>query len=230
LKLRAPVAALAAALCLLSTVLPAQQSAAPPYTVVSRDARRPLATRAVGGQEMFALDDLARLFNVTVREDAAAGGLIITSGAQTIVLSQQQPLASIAGRMISLPAAPARDGRTWYVPVDFVGRALASIVPGGLELRKPSRLIVTSGVRLPRIAARTDSPGAGVTRVVIDVAPPTPHWTPPTSGSRRPTRCSPCARATRPPSWPSISGRASPRSGPRISRRRRRDRRASSST
>lgn len=124
---------------------------------------------------MFALDDLARLFNVAVREDAAAGGLIISSGAQTIVLSQQQPLASIAGRMISLPAAPARDGRAWYVPVDFVGRALASIVPGGLELRKPSRLIVTSGVRLPRIAARTDSPGAGVTRVVIDVAPPTPH-------------------------------------------------------
>ena len=36
---------------------------------------------------MFALDDLARLFNLTVREDAAAGGLIVTAGAQTIVLS-----------------------------------------------------------------------------------------------------------------------------------------------
>jgi N-acetylmuramoyl-L-alanine amidase len=175
LKARALVAAAIAALCSLPIVLPAQQSAAPPYTVVSRDARRPLATRAIGGQEMFALDDLARLFNITVREDAAAGGLIISAGAQTVVLSQQQPLASIGGRMISLPAAPARDGRTWYVPVDFVGRALSSIVPGGLELRKPSRLIVTSGVRLPRIAARTDSPGAGITRVVIDVAPPTPH-------------------------------------------------------
>ena len=61
---------------------------------------------------MFALDDLARLFNLTVREDAAAGGLTITAGAQTIVLSTQQPLASVAGRMISLPAAPARDGRS----------------------------------------------------------------------------------------------------------------------
>jgi N-acetylmuramoyl-L-alanine amidase len=174
LKARALVAAAIAALCFIPIVLPAQQPALP-YTVVSRDARRPLATRVMGGQEMFALDDLARLFNLAVREDAAAGGLSISAGAQTIVLSTQQPLASVAGRMISLPAAPARDGRAWYVPVDFVGRALGSIVPAGLELRKPSRLIVTGGVRLPRIAARTDSPGAGITRVVIDVAPPTPH-------------------------------------------------------
>ena len=112
---------------------------------------------------------------MTVREDAAAGGLTITAGAQTMVLSTQQPLASVAGRMISLPAAPARDGRTWYVPVDFVSRALSSILSGGVELRKPSRLIITSGVRLPRIAARSDVAGAGTTRVTIDVAPPTAH-------------------------------------------------------
>ena len=43
--------------------------------------------RTINGQEMFALDDLARLFNLTVREDAAAGGLTITGGTQTIVLS-----------------------------------------------------------------------------------------------------------------------------------------------
>ena len=77
--------------------------------------------------------------------------------------------------MISLPAAPVRDGRTWFVPVDFVSRALASILPAGLELRKPSRLLVAGGVRLPRIAARADIVGAGTTRVTIDVAPPTPH-------------------------------------------------------
>jgi N-acetylmuramoyl-L-alanine amidase len=176
LKARALVAASVAALCSLPIVLPAQPpSAVLPYTVVTRDARRPLATRVIGGQEMFALDDLARLFTLTVREDAAAGGLTITAGAQTLVLSTQQPLASVAGRMISLPAAPARDGRIWYVPVDFVSRALALIVPAGLELRKPSRLLLAGGVRLPRIAARTDTLGAGTTRVTIDVAPPTPH-------------------------------------------------------
>jgi N-acetylmuramoyl-L-alanine amidase len=176
LKARALAAASIAALYFLPIALPAQQpSAALPYTVVTRDARRPLATRVLGGQEMFALDDLARLFNLTVREDAAAGGLTIAAGAQTMVLSTQQPLASVAGRMISLPAAPARDGRTWYVPVDFVSRALSSILSGGVELRKPSRLIITFGVRLPRIAARSDVAGGGTTRVTIDVAPPTAH-------------------------------------------------------
>src|SRR5258708_12667597 len=96
-----------AALCCLSTALPAQQpSTALPYTVVTRDARRPLATRVISGQEMFALDDLVRLFNLSVREDTTAAGLIITAGTQTMVLSTQQPLPSVAARMISLPAPP----------------------------------------------------------------------------------------------------------------------------
>jgi N-acetylmuramoyl-L-alanine amidase len=184
LKVRARAAASIAVLCLLSVALPAQQpTAALPYTVVTRESRRPLATRTIGGQEMFALDDLARLFSLTVREDAAAGGLMVTAAAQTIVISTQQPLASVSGRMISLPAAPVRDGRIWYVPVDFVSRALASILPPGVELRKPSRLLLAGGVRLPRIAARSDAIGAGTTRITIDVAPPTPHTV-----SQEPTR------------------------------------------
>ena len=91
--------ALLLGLSLLPARLPADQTAAPalPYTVLSRDARRPLAARAIGGQEMFALDDLARLFNLTVREEAAAGGLTVAVNGQTIVLSPQQPLASRRG-------------------------------------------------------------------------------------------------------------------------------------
>src|SRR6516162_6213170 len=89
-----------------------------------------------------ARDDLARLFNLKLKEDTLAGGLTVTAGTQTIVLSLQQPLASVAGRMISLPAAPVRDGRVWYVPVDFVSRALAPISPIKIDLRKPSRLVI----------------------------------------------------------------------------------------
>jgi N-acetylmuramoyl-L-alanine amidase len=174
LKVRPLLAASVAALLCLSIALPAQQPAAAPYTVVTRDARRPLATRIMGGQEMFALDDLARLFNLVVREDAAAGGITITSGSQSVVLSQQQPLASVAGRMISLPAAAVRDGRSWYVPVDFVSRALAPVHSAKLELRKPSRLVLVGDVRMPRVAARVEPLGA-VTRVTLEVAPPTPH-------------------------------------------------------
>jgi N-acetylmuramoyl-L-alanine amidase len=173
LNLRAIVAAFAAALCVLSVTLPAQQSALP-YTVVSRDGRKPLAARTINGQDMFLLDDLARLFNLTLKEDALAGGLTVTAGTQTIVLSPQQPLASVAGRLISLPAAPVRDNRAWYVPVDFVSRALAPVSPVKIDLRKPSRLILLGDIRMPRVAARVEPLGA-LTRVTIDVAPPTPH-------------------------------------------------------
>ena len=159
---------------LFSISLPAQQQSGAPYTVVTRQGRQPLAVRTMNGQDMFALDDLARLFNLAVREDALAGGLTVSAGTRTIVLSPQQPLASVAGRMISLPAAPVRDGRLWYVPVDFVSRALAPIASTRIDLRKPSRLIIVGDIRMPRIAARVDLLGA-ITRVTLDVAPATPH-------------------------------------------------------
>jgi len=167
------VAAVGAVLCLLAAALLAQPSALP-YTVVTREGRRPLAARTFNGQEMFALEDLARLFNLTVREDTAAGGLTIGAGGQTILLSTQQPLASIQGRMTSLPAAPARDGRNWFVPVDFVSRVLAPVSPTKIDLRKPSRLVLVGDIRMPRVAARVESLGAQ-SRVTLDVAPPTPH-------------------------------------------------------
>jgi N-acetylmuramoyl-L-alanine amidase len=174
LKFSRLLAVLLAATCVFAIGTPAQQPSALPYTVVSKDARRPLPVRVVGGQEMFALDDLARLFGVTVREDTAAGAITVTSGAQTIVLSPQQPLASIAGRMISLPAAPVKDGRAWFVPVDFVSRALAPVATTRIELRKPSHLVLLGDIRMPRVAARVEPLGS-VTRVSIDVAPSTPH-------------------------------------------------------
>ncbi len=149
-------------------------SSAAPYTVLSKEGRRPLAARTINGQEMFALDDLARLFDLSVREDAAAGALNITVRNQTIVLSIGQGLASVSGRLISLPSAPAREGRTWYVPVDFVSRALAPVLGSPLELRKPSRLIILGGYRMPRVAGRVEALGS-VARLTLDIAPATPH-------------------------------------------------------
>ena len=162
-------------LALLQHASAAQQPASDaPYTVLSREGRRPLAARTMSGQEMFALDDLARLFNVTVREDAAAGGLTVTAGTQTIVLSAGQSLASVGGRLVSLPAAPVREGRTWYVPVDFVPRALALALGGKIELRKPSRLILVGDIRVPRIVGRIEPLGT-LARLTLDISPGTPH-------------------------------------------------------
>jgi N-acetylmuramoyl-L-alanine amidase len=173
-----PLTALALAVVLAALGgAPAAQApaSAAPYTVLSREAgRQPLAARMVAGQEMFALEDLARLFGFTFAEDTLAGGLTVTMRGQTIVLTPGQSIASVAGRLVSLPAPPARDGRTWYVPVDFVARALAPVVGTPLELRKPSRLILVGDIRVPQVAGRVEAqPGSA--RLTLDVAPATPH-------------------------------------------------------
>jgi N-acetylmuramoyl-L-alanine amidase len=174
-SIRSSRAALLALVVLALSSLSAAQAPPPaPYTVVSREGRRPLSVRAFNGQEMFAVDDLARLFNLSVKEDTIAGGLTITVRGQSILLSPNQEIASVAGRLVSLPVAPARDGRAWFVPVDFVPRALALIAGTPIELRKPSRLLLVGDVRMPRVTARIEGLGA-VARVTLDIAPATPH-------------------------------------------------------
>lgn len=145
-----------------------------PYTVLSRDARRPLPARILNGQEMFALDDLAKLFDLTAREDTLAGGLAVSTKTQTIVLTPGQALASVAGRVVSLPAPPVRDGRSWFVPIDFVPRAVGPALGIRLDLRRPSRLIVVGDFRVPRVTGRVEQIG-NVGRVTFDVAPATAH-------------------------------------------------------
>src|SRR5918994_5475075 len=114
-------AVLAAVMAFAPAVQP-PASAPAPYTVLTRDGRRPLAVRTLTGQEMFALDDLARLFDLTFREDTLAGGLTVSTKTQTITLTAGQTLASVAGRVVSLPTAPVKEGRSWFLPIDFVSR------------------------------------------------------------------------------------------------------------
>jgi N-acetylmuramoyl-L-alanine amidase len=167
--------AIAGLTAMLAATSAAQAPAsAAPYTVVSREGRRPLAVRAIGGQEMVALDDLARLFDLVIREDTTAGGLTITAGGQTIVLTAGQPLASVGGRLVSLAAPPVHEGRTWYVAVDFIARAIAPVYPTRVELRKPSRLILVGDFRMPRVAGRVEPLGT-LARLTLDVSPATPH-------------------------------------------------------
>jgi N-acetylmuramoyl-L-alanine amidase len=159
---------------LLALSLAAQPSAPLPFTVLTRDARRPLPVRLISGQEMFALDDLAKLFDLTSREDALAGGLTISTKTQTITLTAGQALASAAGRVVSLPAPPVKDGGRWFLPIDFVPRALSPALGTRLELRRPSRLIVAGDLRVPRITARLEPAGVN-TRLTFEILPATPH-------------------------------------------------------
>jgi N-acetylmuramoyl-L-alanine amidase len=141
---------------------------------MTQEGRRPLPVRSIGGQDMFALDDLARLFDLTFREDTLAGGLTISTKTQTIALTPGQGLASVGGRVISLPAPPTREGRSWYLPIDFVPRALGPALGVRADLRRPSRLIVVGDLRVPRITVRVEAQPASA-RIIFDIAPATPH-------------------------------------------------------
>ncbi len=157
-RFRAAAFVVAAILAAISAPSRAQAPTAAPYTVLSREGRRPLPARVINGQEMFALDDLARLFELTVREDTAAGGITVSSKGQTIVLSPGQGLASVGGRLISLPAPPVRDGRAWFVPVDFV---LSSARAGARRARRAAKAVAAAvDRRHPRAAARRTHRGA----------------------------------------------------------------------
>jgi N-acetylmuramoyl-L-alanine amidase len=150
----------------------APQSGRPaaPYLILGADGRRSLAVVTINDLDMVRLDDVAALFQVSVREDRGAKALTVSSAGKTVVLSLDQGLASISGRLVSLPAPPVRDGNRWLVPVDFVGRALPLILDTRLEMRRASRLFVVGNVRVPRVTIRGELVGT-TTRITMDVTP-----------------------------------------------------------
>jgi N-acetylmuramoyl-L-alanine amidase len=164
-----------AILLLLLASLPQAQGTAPaaPLTLLTREGRRPIPTIVLSGQELVALDDVAGLFQVSVREDTLAGGLTITYRGRTIVMSTDQPMASVSGRVVALPSPAVRSGNRWFVPLDFLPRALGPIYDSRIDLRRPSRLLVVGDLRVPRVAARIDMPGPP-THATIEITPAAP--------------------------------------------------------
>jgi N-acetylmuramoyl-L-alanine amidase len=167
------LASLIVSALVLLTLVHAQNPPAAPLTLVSREGRRPLATILANGQELIALDDIASLFQVAVREDTLAGGVTVTYRGRTIVLSADQPMVSVSGRVVTLPAPPVRSGRRWLVPVEFLPRALAPLLETRVDLRRPSRLLIVGDVAVPRVTARIDAAGPP-TRATIEIAPAAP--------------------------------------------------------
>lgn len=162
-------------LAALAAVSLGGQSAPPaPLRLVTAAGTRPLPTVMVGDIEMIAFDDLEAIFRLDVREDTLARAFTVGYQGKTIVLSHDQALASIGGRLVSLPAAPAQVGERWHVPVEFIGRALSAIYDSPLKLRKSSRLVVQGRLRVPRVIVRHDVAG-NQARLTLDVTPATPH-------------------------------------------------------
>lgn len=148
------------------------QSPTAPLTLISRESRRVIPTTVANGREFVALDDVASVFQLSSREDTLAGGLTVTYRGRTIVVSTNQPLASVGGRAVSLSTPAARIGNRWSVPIDFFSSALSLIYEGRIELRRASRMLIVGDLRVPRVTARVDSPGPP-TRATIEVTPAT---------------------------------------------------------
>jgi len=161
---------------LLAAVSLAGQGAPPaaPLRLVAADGARPLPTVLNGDTELIAFDDLSTIFKVLVREDAVARAFTVGYKGRTIVLSQSQALASIGGHLISLPVPPVRLNNRWYVPIEFIGRALSLVYDTPLELRKASRLVILGPLRVPRVVVHHDVVGTQA-RVTLDVVPNVPH-------------------------------------------------------
>lgn len=170
-RLQSPVVsgaiALLVALAFLA-VRPAGQASTPSLQLLSREARRTVPLSVVGNQEMVALDELASLFQLAVRDDG--GAITVAYKGRSVMLTPDQTIASVAGRLISLPAAPVRSGNKWLVPVDFIVRALAPIYDQRLELRRASHLLLVGDLRVPRLTIRLEAQATTV-RVTLDITP-----------------------------------------------------------
>ncbi len=151
-----------------------QSPAQAALTILSRDGKRRCRRRQqcrTIRNWCRSLDDLSSTFQLTTRDETVSGALAVGYKGKTILLTPDQPLVSIAGRLVSLPAAPTRNGRRVLVPVEFISRALALIYDARLDLRKPSRLLIVGDWRVPRVTMRID-PG-DQPRIVVDAAPRT---------------------------------------------------------
>src|SRR5262245_12445112 len=107
----------------LAVELAGQNPQPPSLTLIAREPRKPLPLAVDNDQEFVALDDLAATFQLSVREES--GAVTVSYKGRTIVLNPEQTIASVAGRMISLPVRPVRSGGRLLVPLEFIGRALA---------------------------------------------------------------------------------------------------------
>ena len=163
------------ALCLVAPdPIDARQNPNATYTLLSSAGRRTLAVRTADPADLVAVDQLVPIFGLALKEDTLAGGLSITAGRQTIVLTPGQPLASIGGRLVSLSAPVIKEGAAWLAPLDLLSRVIGPALGSHVEVRRSSRLILIGDVRVPQLTVHLERQGA-VSRIVVDVQPPAPY-------------------------------------------------------
>ncbi len=166
-----------AGLLLLAAIPPSAVAAQEPaggLTLIDASGRRGVETVTLRDQEMIALARLAGLFRFDLSEDVRTRTVTLTIGGRTVILTAEQAIASVDGRLVSLDAPVYRLGGDWFVPLDFINRALAPVASQRVELRLASRLLLAGEVRIPRVAVRYGPRGEGG-RLSLEVIPETPY-------------------------------------------------------
>ena len=164
-----------AACLLLATPGPGRsQTPDAPLTLVSSEGRRALPTVAFDGRRMIDLRELVAPFGLTIADQERPGRLTVLRDDQVMVLTADEGLVSVAGRLVSLPSPPEEHDGVWYVPLDFIGRALALVHDQPVELRRRSGLVVVGDVRVPQVVARYQRTGPQA-RLRLTITPATDH-------------------------------------------------------
>jgi N-acetylmuramoyl-L-alanine amidase len=158
------------ALTLLASSVPVAQSPGTPLTIVAREGRRILPVSVINNQDYVAVDDLNQAFGSTARE--VSGGLTLAVRSRAIVVTADQSVVSVSGRLVSLNHPPVRRDGKWYVPVDFLPRAMGAALDTRLDLRRTPRLLIVGDLRVPRVMARVDA-GAFNAAVTFESTPAT---------------------------------------------------------
>ena len=164
----------ACSLVWLATTAGRGQTPDDPLTLVTREDRRPLPTVRMDGRRMVAVSQLAASFDLTIADTPQPGRLTLMRGDRIIVLTANEGLVSVAGQLVALPSPPLERDGEWYVPIDFIGRAVALVHDEPVELRRRSGLVLLGAVRVPQVVARYQRSGRQ-SRLRLMVTPATEY-------------------------------------------------------
>ena len=143
-------------------------------SVLRNSGQQTLETFDVGDNEMLSLETLAVQFELELGEDTGTGTRTVSTNSQSVILTADQPFASVNGQLVSLGTPPIIYEGTWFVPLSFLNDALASIYHERLELRQTARLLLVGGVSVPRISGRYRQRGQSG-QLSLEVTPETAH-------------------------------------------------------